>query len=66
MLCNVKYLIFTGKNLETGLRKKGLLSFIRELDGNDEDRCETYLKDASMYARGKHLYNKFLITKKSF
>lgn len=40
--------------METGLRKKGLLSFIRELDGNDEDRCETYLKDASMYARGKY------------
>ncbi|KAL1114884.1 hypothetical protein AAG570_007708 [Ranatra chinensis] len=40
-----------GKNLESGLRKTGVLSFVRELDGNDEEELEGYLKDASMYAR---------------
>ncbi|XP_026810639.1 atrial natriuretic peptide receptor 1-like [Rhopalosiphum maidis] len=40
-----------GKNLEIGLRKAGVLSFIRDLDGNDEDpHCENYLKDASSQA----------------
>jgi hypothetical protein len=43
----------TGKNLEYGLRKQGLLRFVRELDGNDEEQYDHYLKDASMYARGK-------------
>lgn len=43
-----------GKNLEYGLRKKGLLKFVRELDGNSEDESyHLYLRDASMYARGK-------------
>ena len=43
-----------GKNLEYGLRKQGLLKFVRELDGNSEDEpYHFYLRDASMYARGK-------------
>lgn len=42
----------TGKNLEYGLRQEGVLSFVRELDGNDEEAYESYLKDASLYARG--------------
>ncbi|XP_069678523.1 atrial natriuretic peptide receptor 1 isoform X2 [Periplaneta americana] len=40
-----------GKNLEHGLRKQGLLRFVRELDGNDEEHYDHYLKDASMYCR---------------
>ncbi|PBC26770.1 Atrial natriuretic peptide receptor [Apis cerana cerana] len=41
-----------GKNLEYGLRKEGLLKFVRELDGNFEDESyHFYLRDASMYAR---------------
>ncbi|XP_058797480.1 atrial natriuretic peptide receptor 1 isoform X1 [Phymastichus coffea] len=41
-----------GKNLEYGLRKKGLLKFVRELDGNSEEEpYHFYLRDASMYAR---------------
>ncbi|XP_012220390.1 atrial natriuretic peptide receptor 1 isoform X3 [Linepithema humile] len=41
-----------GKNLEYGLRKDGLLKFVRELDGNSEDESyNLYLRDASMYAR---------------
>ncbi|KAK2579330.1 hypothetical protein KPH14_008282 [Odynerus spinipes] len=41
-----------GKNLEYGLRKEGLLKFVRELDGNSEDDSyHLYLRDASMYAR---------------
>lgn len=35
------------------MRKAGLLKYVRELDGNDEDGIEGYLTDASMYARGK-------------
>lgn len=42
----------TGKNLEYGLKEEGLLKFVRELNGNDEERYEDYLRDASMYARG--------------
>lgn len=42
-----------GKNLEYGLRKEGLLKFVRELDGNSDDEpYHFYLRDASMYARG--------------
>lgn len=51
MSCEVFYCL--GKHLEIGLRKAGTLSFVRELDGNEEANCEAYLKDASMYARGK-------------
>ncbi|XP_049817184.1 atrial natriuretic peptide receptor 1 [Aethina tumida] len=40
-----------GKNLEHGLKKEGLLAFVRELDGNDNDSIDNYLRDASMYAR---------------
>nr|NP_611532.2 uncharacterized protein Dmel_CG3216, isoform D [Drosophila melanogaster]AAF46649.2 uncharacterized protein Dmel_CG3216, isoform D [Drosophila melanogaster] len=40
-----------GKNLEYGLRQEGLLSFVKELNGNEEEVYENYLKDASMYAR---------------
>ncbi|XP_044317901.1 atrial natriuretic peptide receptor 1 isoform X2 [Drosophila rhopaloa] len=40
-----------GKNLEYGLRQEGLLSFVRELNGNEEEIYENYLRDASMYAR---------------
>jgi hypothetical protein len=43
----------SGKNLEYGLRKQGLLRFVRELDGNDEEQYDHYLKDASMYTRGR-------------
>lgn len=43
-----------GKNLEYGLRQEGLLSFVRELNGNEEEIYENYLRDASMYARGKY------------
>uniref|UniRef100_A0A8D9APV7 guanylate cyclase n=2 Tax=Cacopsylla melanoneura TaxID=428564 RepID=A0A8D9APV7_9HEMI len=44
--------LIVGKNLESGLKKNGLLSFVRELDGNDDDwKCDQLLKDASMYAR---------------
>nr|CAD7445544.1 unnamed protein product [Timema bartmani] len=42
---------FPGKNLEVGLKKEGLLYFVRELDGNDEEEYDIYLKDVSMYAR---------------
>lgn len=43
-----------GKNLEYGLRKDGLLKFVRELDGNSEDESyHLYLRDASMYARSE-------------
>uniref|UniRef100_A0A182TFP5 Receptor ligand binding region domain-containing protein n=1 Tax=Anopheles melas TaxID=34690 RepID=A0A182TFP5_9DIPT len=40
-----------GKNLEYGLKDEDVLKFVRELDGNDEEDIEAYLKDASMYAR---------------
>ncbi|RZF32953.1 hypothetical protein LSTR_LSTR000823 [Laodelphax striatellus] len=40
-----------GKNLENGLKKLGVLKFVRELDGNEEEDLEKYLQDASMYAR---------------
>ncbi|EFN64674.1 Atrial natriuretic peptide receptor A [Camponotus floridanus] len=41
-----------GKNLEYGLRKEGLLKFVRDLDGNSDDESyHLYLRDASMYAR---------------
>jgi len=42
-----------GKNLEYGLRQEGLLQFVKELNGNEEESYENYLKDASMYARGE-------------
>lgn len=54
-----------GKNLEYGLRKEGLLKFVRELDGNFEDESyHFYLRDASMYARGKYpkIYFNFVVT----
>lgn len=44
----------TGKNLEYGLKQEGLLSFVRELNGNEEESYDNYLRDASMYARGEH------------
>lgn len=53
-----------GKNLEYGLRKEGLLKFVRELDGNFEDESyHLYLRDASMYARGKcpKIYFNFVV-----
>lgn len=40
--------------MEYGLRQEGVLSFVRELDGNDEEAYESYLKDASLYARGMY------------
>ncbi|XP_050541840.1 atrial natriuretic peptide receptor 1 isoform X2 [Daktulosphaira vitifoliae] len=40
-----------GKNLENGLRRGSVSTYIRDFDGNDDDPCETYLRDASMYAR---------------
>lgn len=42
-----------GKNLEYGLKEEGLLKFVRELNGNEEEPYNDYLRDASMYARGK-------------
>lgn len=41
----------SGKNLEYGLKQEGLLSFVRELNGNEENGYDNYLRDASMYAR---------------
>lgn len=52
-LLDVQYILVPGRNLESGLKKFGVLSFVRELDGNDENQCDQYLKDVSMYARGK-------------
>lgn len=40
-----------GKNLEYGLKEEGLLAFVRELNGNEEESYDNYLRDASMYAR---------------
>ncbi|EDS26635.1 conserved hypothetical protein [Culex quinquefasciatus] len=40
-----------GKNLEYGLKEEDVLTFMRELDGNDEEDLDNYLQDASMYAR---------------
>ena len=47
---------FLGKNLEHGLKKQGLLTFMRELDGNDNESIDNYLRDASMYARGTTIH----------
>lgn len=47
------YFLLKGKSLEWGLRKKGVLKAVRELDGNERESCEALLKDVSMYARGK-------------
>lgn len=45
-----------GKNLEYGLRKEGLLKFVRDLDGNSDDESyHLYLRDASMYARSEYV-----------
>lgn len=44
-----------GRNLEYGLRKVGLLAYVRELNGNDEESYDSYLKDVSMYARGNKI-----------
>jgi hypothetical protein len=30
-----------------------MLRFVRELDGNDEEQYDHYLKDAGMYTRGR-------------
>ena len=43
------YLGKTGKNLEHGLKEEGLLKFVRELNGNEEEPYDNYLRDASMY-----------------
>lgn len=37
--------------MEYGLKQEGVLRFVRELNGNDEEPYDNYLKDASMYAR---------------
>lgn len=47
--------------MEHGLKKEGLLAFVKELDGNDEEAYDNYLRDASMYARGKNNFN-FTVT----
>lgn len=39
--------------MEYGLKQEGLLSFVRELNGNEDESYDNYLKDASMYARGE-------------
>lgn len=55
---------FQGKNLEYGLKEEGLLSFVRELNGNEEERYDNYLRDASMYARGEsHIILSVVIVK---
>lgn len=53
-ITNLYWLILlkSGKNLEYGLKEEGLLSFVRELNGNEEEAYDNYLRDASMYARG--------------
>lgn len=33
------------------MKEEGLLKFVRELNGNEEEPYDSYLKDASMYAR---------------
>lgn len=40
-----------GKNLEYGLKQEGIDTFVRELNGNDEETYDKYLIDASMKAR---------------
>ncbi|XP_065206670.1 atrial natriuretic peptide receptor 1 isoform X2 [Planococcus citri] len=41
-----------GKNLEIGLRKTGVLSHVKELDGNNEEElCESYLVEAGRHSR---------------
>lgn len=43
-----------GKNLEYGLKQEGIITFVRELNGNEiEPSYDKYLLDARMYARGK-------------
>ncbi|CAD1468784.1 unnamed protein product, partial [Heterotrigona itama] len=52
-----------GKNLEYGLRKEGLLKFVREIDGNSEDESyHFYLRDAILIlsVRGT-LVRKFML-----
>ncbi|KAF9422311.1 hypothetical protein HW555_001901 [Spodoptera exigua] len=46
-----QYDILVNVGLEWGLRKKGVLKAVRELDGNERESCEALLKDVSMYAR---------------
>lgn len=54
LICYEILCSYIGKNLESDLRKAGFLRLMREIDGNDPgDSCERYLKDVSMYARGK-------------
>lgn len=48
------FIYLLGKNLEYGLKQEGLLSFVRELNGNEEEQYDNYLRDASMYARGNY------------
>lgn len=50
--------------MEYGLKQEGLLSFVRELNGNEDESYDNYLKDASMYARGEYpfyIYNFFMV-----
>lgn len=55
MLLN-KNTFFLGKNLEYGLKQEGIITFVRELNGNEiESSYDKYLLDARMYARGKWL-----------
>lgn len=49
-----QYEINLGKNLEYGLKQEGIITFVRELNGNEiEPSYDKYLLDARMYARGK-------------
>lgn len=43
--------------MEQGLKKQGILAFARELDGNEDEPVNNYLRDASMYARGKQFFS---------
>lgn len=48
--------------MEYGLKQEGLLSFVRELNGNEDESYDNYLKDASMYARGEYpFYRNFMV-----
>ncbi|CAG9860421.1 unnamed protein product [Phyllotreta striolata] len=40
-----------GKVLEHGLRKSSLLTYVKDLDGSEDENIVDYLKDASMYSR---------------
>lgn len=56
------YFAKIGKNLEHGLKEEGLLKFVRELNGNDVESYEIYLRDASMYGMSEKTDTEFNIS----